>query len=168
MIRAVVEPKRDSDSRFVHQMGRALEMMRAFAKLSLRVRLGPLEERVLRKLWTDGSATARELLTDGEFDRAYTTVMTTLDRLYKKGLLARVAEGKAFRYTPRYTFEELQRVMAVDNIRQLLGSGDPSSLALSYLVEAISDHDAQLLEDLFRLVERKRRELEGQEGTGEL
>jgi hypothetical protein len=41
----------------------------------------------------------------------------------------------------------------------LLGSGDTSALALSYLVEAVSDHDAQLLDDLQSLVERKRREL---------
>ncbi len=48
--------------------------------------------------------------TDGKIHQAYTTVMTTLDRLYKKGLLDRVAENRAFRYTPRHTRQELQRV----------------------------------------------------------
>jgi len=118
---------------------------------------------LLQKLWSQGSATVRELLADGKIHQAYTTVMTTVDRLYKKGLLDRVPEGRAFRYTPRHTHEELQRVTAVESIRQLLGSADASSLPLSYLVEALSTHDAQLLDELQLLVERKRRELQNQE-----
>ena len=140
-----------------------LKMMRPFSLLELRPRLGPLEQQVLRKLWKHGSATVRELLADGEFHQAYTTVMTAVDRLYKKGLVDRVAEGRAFRFSPRHSFEELQRVTALGSIRQLLGSGDPSSLALSYLVEALSNHDAELLDDLQVLVERKRRQLKDQE-----
>ena len=115
---------------------------------------------MLQEIWSHGSATVRELITDGKIHQAYTTVMTTMDRLYKKGLLDRAAEGRAFRYTPRHTAEELQRVTAVESIRQLLGSGDASSLPLSYLVEAVSTHDAQLLDELQLLVERKRCELQ--------
>jgi predicted transcriptional regulator len=124
-----------------------------------RPQLGPFERQVLQRLWSHGSATVRELLADGKIHRAYTTVMTTMDRLYKKGLLDRVVEGRAFRYTPRLTPEELQRATALESIRQLLGSGDASSLPLSYLVETLSAHDAQLLDELQFLVERKRREL---------
>jgi len=122
--------------------------------------LGPFEQQLLQELWSHGSATVRELLADGRIHQAYTTVMTTVDRLYKKGLLDRVAEGRAFRYTPRHAPEELQRATALESIRQLLGSGDASSLPLSYLVEALSTHDAQLLDELQLLVERKRRELQ--------
>jgi predicted transcriptional regulator len=121
--------------------------------------LGPLEQQVLEVLWTRGTATVRELLEDQKITQAYTTVMTTLDRLYKKRLLDRIAEGRAFRYFPRQSPEELRRVAAVEGILQLLGSGDASSLPLSYLVEALSTHDAQLLDELQVLVERKRREL---------
>jgi predicted transcriptional regulator len=128
---------------------------------SSRPQLGPFEQQVLQALWSQGSATVRELLEDGSIHQAYTTVMTTMDRLYKKGLLDRIAEGKAFRYTPRFTPEELQRDTALESIRQLLGSGDASSLPLSYLVDALSTHDAQLLDELQLLVERKRRELQG-------
>jgi predicted transcriptional regulator len=124
-----------------------------------RPQLGPLEQQLLQTLWSRDSATVRELLADGKIRQAYTTVMTTVDRLYKKGLLNRVAEGRAFRYTPRHTPEELQRVTAVESIEQLLGSCDASSLPLSYLVEAVGAHDAQLLDELQVLVERKRREL---------
>ncbi len=139
-----------------------LEMMKASSIFGLRPRLGPFEQQVLEKLWKQGSATVRELLADGEFRQAYTTVMTTLSRLHKKGLLDRVAEGKAFRYTPHHTPEELQRVTTLDSIRQLLESGVPSSLPLSHVVEALSIHDAQLLDELQLLVERRHRELHDQ------
>lgn len=128
-----------------------------------RTQLGPLEQQVLRELWARGSATVRELLESENMTLAYTTIMTTMDRLYKKRLLDRESEGRAYRYFPRHTPDEMQRVAAVEGIRQLLGSGDTSSLPLSYLVEALSEHDAQLLDELQALVERKRRELKKRE-----
>lgn len=130
-----------------------------FFGIPSRPQLGPFEQQVLEALWSRGTATVRELLDDQKITQAYTTVMTTLDRLYKKRLLDRVAEGRAFRYSPRQTQEELRRVAMVEGIRQLLGSGDASSLPLSYLVEALGTQDAQLLDELQILVERKRREL---------
>jgi predicted transcriptional regulator len=130
-----------------------------FFGIASRPQLGPFEQQVLEALWSRGDATVRELLEDRKITQAYTTVMTTLDRLYKKQLLDRIAEGRAFRYSPRQTQEELRRVAMVEGIRQLLGSGDASSLPLSYLVEALGTHDAQLLDELQVLVERKRREL---------
>lgn len=147
-------------------MARGLRMTKAFSIFgsSSKLQLGPFEQQLLQSLWSHGSATVRELLADGTIRQAYTTVMTTVDRLYKKGLLDRVAEGRAFRYTPRHTPAELQRVTAVESIRQLLGAGGTSSLPLSYLVEALSTHDAQLLDELQLLVERKRRELKSREG----
>lgn len=131
----------------------------AFFGFNSGAQLGPLERQLLQALWARGNATVRELVDDGKITQAYTTVMTTLDRLYKKQVLDRVAEGRAFRYTPRQSPDELQRVAAVEGIRQLLGSGDSSSLPLSYLVEAVGEHDAELLDELQALVERKRREL---------
>jgi len=123
--------------------------------------LGPLERQLLAALWTRGSSTVREILDVGDIQLAYTTVMTTLDRLYKKQLLNRVAEGRAFRYSPRYTQEELEKAAVGETIRQLLGSG--AALPLSYLVEAVSEHDASLLDDLQRLLDEKRRELGNRE-----
>jgi predicted transcriptional regulator len=85
--------------------------------------------------------------------------MTTLDRLYKKNLLTRQAEGRAFRYAPRVTREELHREVAGVAFRQLLDSSPSATLPLSYLVEIVSERDAQLIEELWRAVESKRREL---------
>src|SRR5271167_805624 len=127
--------------------------------------LGPLEQRMLDGLWGRGSATVRELVEGGCRDLAYTTVMTTLDRLFKKGLLTRSEEGRAFRYTPRFSSEELHREAAGHAFRQLLDASPASSLPLSFLVEILGERDAQLLDDLRKLVERKRREL-GQREAG--
>jgi len=124
--------------------------------------LGPLEQRLLGEIWSRNNATVRELIDHGRLDMAYTTVMTTLDRLYKKGLLGRTEEGRAFRYFPRVTKEELQREAAGQAIQQLLGSG-PAAMPLSYLVEAVTEHDTQLLDELQQLVENKRRELRDRE-----
>jgi predicted transcriptional regulator len=121
--------------------------------------LGPLEQRLLDGLWARGSATVRELVDQDYQDLAYTTVMTTLDRLYKKNMLKREAEGRAFRYAPRFTREELHREAASHAFRELLDASPASSLPLSFLVEILGERDAQLLDDLRRLVERKRREL---------
>jgi predicted transcriptional regulator len=140
-------------------MNRTFFLFSSFPKMEL----GPLEERLLHALWKCRSATVRELIDDCDIQLAYTTVMTTLDRLYKKKLLKRVVEGRAFRYSPRLTQEELQKEAASKAIRQLLTSNKASSLPLSYLVDAVGEHDAKLLEDLKELVERKRRELQNEE-----
>lgn len=65
------------------------------------MRLGDLETAVMRWLWTRGEpATVREVLAD--LDRepplAYTTVMTVMDNLHRKGLLSRERHGRAYRY----------------------------------------------------------------------
>jgi BlaI family transcriptional regulator, penicillinase repressor len=134
-------------------------MTRIFHFRASSSQLGPLEERLLEALWERGHATVRELLQTGCPDLAYTTVMTTLDRLFKKGLLTREAEGRAFRYTPRVTREEMHRQAAGEAFRQLLAASPAASLPLSYLVEIVTERDAQLLDDLRQLVEAKRREL---------
>ena len=121
--------------------------------------LGPLEQRLLDGLWARGNATVRELVDKDCNDLAYTTVMTTLDRLFKKGLLTRSEEGRAFRYAPRFSREQLHREAAGHAFRQLLEASPASTLPLSLLVEILSERDGQLLEDLGELVQNKRREV---------
>jgi predicted transcriptional regulator len=90
--------------------------------------------------------------------------MTTLDRLYKKGLLVREKEGRAYLYSPRVTREEFERGVAEDVLGGLLerNSGGAEPL-LACIVDAVSEQDRALLDELHRLVEEKRRELEGKE-----
>jgi predicted transcriptional regulator len=120
--------------------------------------LGPLERQVLDVVWALGTATVREVVRDGKLWQTYTTIMTTMHRLFKKGLFNRVPEGRAFRYCPRYGPEELERIAAEESIRQLLSSQN-ASLHLSYLVEAAGTQDERLLDQLEALVERQRAEL---------
>lgn len=121
---------------------------------------------MLDGLWAKGSATVREMVEGQCNDLAYTTVMTTLDRLFKKGLLSRVEEGRAFRYAPRVSREDLHREAAGHAFRQLLDASPASALPLSFLVEILGERDGQLLDDLRKLVERKRREM-GQSKSGQ-
>ncbi len=126
-------------------------------------RLGPLERQVHHAVWARGTATVREVLEDGTIWQTYSTIMTTMDRLFRKGLLGRVLEGKAFRYSARYSPEEIERGAAMKGIRRLLRS-EYASLHLSYFVEAVSAQDEKLLEELQTLVERQRAELQLKKG----
>ena len=82
--------------------------------------LGELEAAIMDRLWTwQQPATVREVLTDlsGERKLAYTTVMTVLDNLHRKGVVAREPDGRAFRYTPvqdraEYSAELIAAVLA--------------------------------------------------------
>jgi predicted transcriptional regulator len=143
-------------------------MKRIFHFRASSSQLGPLEQRLLEALWLRGNATVRDVVDENCQDLAYTTVMTTLDRLFKKNLLTREAEGRAFRYKPRFTREELHREVAGEALQQLLDASPASSLPLSYLVEVLTKGDAQLLDDLRDVVEAKRRELRSNQSRGEI
>jgi len=120
--------------------------------------LGPLERQIHRAVRERGTATVREVLQDKDIWQRYNTVLTTMERLFRKGLLDRVPEGKAFRYWVRWSLEEFDRQTTVTGLRQLLRS-DQASLHLSYLVEAVGEEDEKLLDELQLLVERQRAEL---------
>lgn len=121
--------------------------------------LGPLETQLLRALWQLGDATVRELVEDAANQVAYTTVMTTLDRLHKKGLLDRVLDGRAFRYRPQQTEDEYNRKAFANDLEKLLSSARDTASPLSFLVDTVTQHDAKLFEELERVVGRKRQEL---------
>src|SRR5215831_13861905 len=132
-----------------------MEELLSFSDASLRAQLGPLEQKVLDAVWSLGTATVREVVRDGKLWQTYPTIMTTMDRLFKKGLLDRVPEGRAFRYSLKYRPEEMERAEAMSGIRRLLREGNPL-LHLSYFVEAVGAHDERLLDELQSLVERQK------------
>lgn len=125
---------------------------------------GPLEIKVLEALWEgDAEATVRDLKDDFH-GTAYTTLMTTLDRLYKKGVLDRRKRGRAYAYAARHTRAGLEAFLAQDAFDALLDGGNRAALKplLSSFVEAVSRKDADLLDDLESLVREARR----QDGDG--
>lgn len=123
--------------------------------------LGPLEQEVLELVWQRGTASVRDIHLALDERLAYTTLMTTLDRLFKKGLLTRQKDGRAFYYAPRATPEELARGLARRALDGLLGRS-PAGVEplLACIVDAVTEHDRELLDDLDRLIQAKRRALE--------
>jgi predicted transcriptional regulator len=86
--------------------------------------------------------------------------MTTLDRLYKKGLLDRLMPERAFVYSARFSREEWERRRAESLIADFLAGPNPSrELLLSSFLDAVGEHDALLLDELEAKIRRKRKEL---------
>ena len=122
--------------------------------------LGPLEAQAMEVLWAVGQGSVRDVVEQLDRKLAYTTVMTTLDRLFKKGLLDRQKSERAFLYTPRLSHGEWERQRAGDLVSGLLAGSQPSrELLLSSLVDAVGHHDVNLLEQLEEKIRRKRKEL---------
>lgn len=87
--------------------------------------LGELEQVVMAVLWRSRVPLqvrdVQDALREQDRDLAYTTVMTVMDRLAKKGALERELEGRAWRYRPRKTCVDLH----VEDILALLnGCGE--------------------------------------------
>jgi BlaI family transcriptional regulator, penicillinase repressor len=92
--------------------------------------LAPLELECLSVLWPMGEGTVREIhrAVAASRPRAYTTVLTIMDRLEQKGIVARRKVGRAFHYEPRLSAEEA-RVKAVEKIVEGFFDGSPQALA---------------------------------------
>ena len=61
--------------------------------------LGTLEREVMDAVWRLGPATVHDVRAALDHRVAYTTVMTVLDRLYRKGVLERERQGRAYLYS---------------------------------------------------------------------
>ena len=126
--------------------------------------LGPLERELLDAVWRLGPASVRDVLAAVEHAVAYTTAMTVLDRLYKKGILDRERVGRAYVYSAAASSEQLQSSLLMGLLQRLLGHGpQAASPVLSNLVDTVGARDRQLLDELDRLVREKRRALGGKE-----
>lgn len=107
--------------------------------------LGDLERRVMEELWgARRPLTVREVHTAIATERviAYTTVMTVLDRLAKKGLADREQDGRTFRYAAAHTREQL---VAEVMHTALADGGTDRSAALVAFVDRVSDDEAAAL-----------------------
>jgi predicted transcriptional regulator len=119
--------------------------------------LGSLERDVMALVWRRGDVSVRDVCDALGSGVAYTTVMTTMDRLFKKGLLTRRKVGRAFVYRATASRAEIERAVATELVHSLLQrEGEPLPV-LSSLVDAVSDRDRALLDELERLIREKRR-----------
>lgn len=123
---------------------------------------GPLEIRVLEELWARGTAAAVKDLQPQFPGVAYTTLMTTLDRLFRKGTLSRFKNGRAFFYQPTATHDELLSQLAGSALSTLL-PGDNAAMRpiLSMFVDTVGQRDRALLDELEGLVRARQEELKG-------
>ncbi len=117
--------------------------------------LGDLELAVMEALWRHAPASVKDVgqaLSARQL--AYTTVMTTLDRLHKKGLLDREKQGHAFMYRPRMDREAFERRLVAGVLGEL-PMASREALLSSFLDYAATDSASlDMLERL--LAERKR------------
>ena len=92
--------------------------------------LAPLELECLSVLWPMGEGTVRDIhrALAASRPRAYTTVLTIMDRLEQKGIVTRRKVGKAFHYQARLSAEEA-RLKAVEKIVEGFFDGSPEALA---------------------------------------
>ena len=105
---------------------------------------GDLEAAIMDRLWARSHpTTVRELVDDLTPTRspAYTTVLTVVDNLYKKGWLRRKPSGRAFRYTTTVTREEYGARQLRDALDD---AGDPTE-ALVRFVDKMSESETAAL-----------------------
>ena len=119
--------------------------------------LHELEAEVMEQLWDHGESSVRDVMQainarSGK-DRAYTTYMTIMARLHKKGVLDRRREGKTDFYKPVYGREQYMPLRAgseVDNLVEQYGDA-----ALSHFARQIASLDPDRRRALQRLARKR-------------
>src|SRR5258708_2793010 len=105
---------------------------------------GDLETVIMHMVWDRGSpVTVRELLDELRHERAiaYTTVMSTMDNLHRKGWLARAKDGKAYRYTATASREEYSARL----MQEALAGGGDTEAVLSHFVAQMDGQESEVL-----------------------
>ena len=111
--------------------------------------LGDLEAVIMDRVWEHGEpVTVRQLFDELSAERAiaYTTVMSTMDNLHRKGWLDRVREGKAYRYTATASREEYSARL----MREALADGGDAEVVLSHFVAQIGSGESEALRSVLR------------------
>jgi BlaI family penicillinase repressor len=121
------------------------------------MQLGKLEREVMEFVWERGEVCVRDFYEHARGRIAYTTAMTTLDRLYKKGLLDRCKDGKMFRYVPRQSRTEFKQNFVRRMLSALFQPGEEARPLLASLVDTVTEQDRSLLDDLEKMVKAAKR-----------
>jgi predicted transcriptional regulator len=105
---------------------------------------GDLEAVVMHRVWEhDGPVTVRELFDELSRERAiaYTTVMSTMDNLHRKGWLARDKDGKAYRYSAVASRDEYSARL----MREALAEAGDTESVLSHFVAQMDGEQSEVL-----------------------
>lgn len=116
--------------------------------------LGSLEAQIMRVLWERPDLPVRDVVEalPGRRERAYTTVMTVMNRLTEKRLLRRRSEGRAYVYMPTVSEEEFVEQLTRSMARSLIN--DFGDVAVANFVGELRDSDPGEFQRLRELVER--------------
>lgn len=129
-------------------------------KKGLELRLHDLEATIMDVVWSKQlvSFAVGDVLAilEKQRDIAYTTVMTTVTRLYEKGILERERDGKRYLYSPKLTREEFMESIA----REVLDEAVGGHQVMVMLAEKVSEASAGELDDLEALIQKRREELD--------
>ena len=113
-------------------------------------RFGELEAVIMERLWEwRRPALVREIVDDLRDERplAYTTVMTVMENLHRKGWLRRERDGRAWRYEPTGS----RSSYTAELMNDALGTSTDRRTALAHFVLQMSPHDAALLQQALDL-----------------
>ncbi len=105
---------------------------------------GDLEAVIMDRVWEHAEpVTVRELHDELSAERviAYTTVMSTMDNLHRKGWLNRVKEGKAYRYSASASRAEYSARL----MREALADGGDTEMVLSHFLAQIDGDESEAL-----------------------
>jgi predicted transcriptional regulator len=128
--------------------------------------LGHLEFSVMEDLWAAGESNVHDVRNRLRRPLAYTTVMTTLERLFKKHCLNRRKLGRGFLYSPKFTRQEWERGQAEQVLLTFLSGPQPRpDLLFSALVQAVGRQNPALLDELEKKIQARRLELLRKSGS---
>ncbi|QGK70236.1 BlaI/MecI/CopY family transcriptional regulator [Allosaccharopolyspora coralli] len=115
---------------------------------------GELETAIMEHLWSRGtSSTVREVVEELREERnpAYTTVMTVMDILHRKGWLDRERDGRAWRYEPTVSREE----HAARLMREALSEGQNMKAVLMHFLADGTPEEVRSLQEVLRSLSTK-------------
>lgn len=124
----------------------------------LRYSLFDLEADIMEAVW---SAEWAEFSVSDVHERlaasreiAYTTVMTTVSRLFEKGVLRRMKDGRRYLYAPVFTRAAFARRMAQAAFDRL--TSDNPATAMTLLIERVADADVAALDAIEAMIQARR------------
>lgn len=107
---------------------------------------GELEARIMERMWAaDGLRTVRDVHTELAAERtlAYTTVMTVMDKLHRKGWLDREPVGRAYAYWPRQSKERY----TADLMNEALAASSDRGATLVAFLDQLTTSESQALRE---------------------
>ena len=118
--------------------------------------LGPLESQIMEIIWNKGEVTIRDIydILRKQRDFAYTTIMTVVHNLYRKGLLSQRKDGNAHFYTANQSRSQFIRSRVAEALDALLE--DFTEPAMAHLAERLSKTDATQLDELEKIIAERR------------